>query len=405
VFNGSEDRQHVYVALTRGTDQNTAYVFTTPTKLSDPAPGTRPAPELGRYDRLTAQAGSPAPADPDDPGTTSAATVLAEIIAGRDGARESASQAWQQSLADADHLAVLHAMWTAETTPDRERRYRTLLQSALPPGTGQQPSHQEQWLHRTLRTAELAGLDPAEVLARAVAERDLTGARDIPAVIDARIRRRHGDLIPPPAAAWSAQVPETDDPERGRFLAHLAAVMDDRRRRIGEHAAASSLPWAVTALGAVPADPAARLAWQQKAVAIGTYRELSGHDHPDDPVGPEPAANSPDLRAAWQSARAALTQDDVRHSRESWLPALAETSRRIEELAARRHDLATRMTERQRLPVPAEGPNSPGISAAVPLAAAHSRTAILQPPKPGIPVSPWILERLAGRDLNHEAAD
>ena len=60
VFTGSEDRQHAYVALTRGTDENTAYVFTTPTKLADPAPGTRPAPELARYDRLTAQAGGPA---------------------------------------------------------------------------------------------------------------------------------------------------------------------------------------------------------------------------------------------------------------------------------------------------------------------------------------------------------
>lgn len=40
----------------RGTDDNSAYVFTTPTKLSDPAPGSRPAPELARYDRHTAHA-------------------------------------------------------------------------------------------------------------------------------------------------------------------------------------------------------------------------------------------------------------------------------------------------------------------------------------------------------------
>src|SRR3984957_18927555 len=203
VFTGSEDRQHAYVALTRGTDDNTAYVFTTSTKLSDPAPGTRPAPELARYDRLTA----PASRDPDDPQASSAVSVLAEMITGRDAAAESASQAWRQALADADHLAVLHAIWTAETTPARERRYRALLESALPPGTGQQDSHKDQWLHRTLRAAELAGLDPGEVLARAVAERELIGARDVAAVIDARIRRRH-DLVPRPAAAWSTQVSE-----------------------------------------------------------------------------------------------------------------------------------------------------------------------------------------------------
>jgi hypothetical protein len=37
-----------------------------------------------------------------------------------------------------------------------------------------------------------------------------------------------------------------------------------------------------------------------------TYRELSGYDDPADPVGPEPAANNPDLRAAWHEALAAL---------------------------------------------------------------------------------------------------
>ena len=399
VFTGSEDRQHAYVALTRGTDENTAYVFTTPAKLSDPAPGTRPAPELARYDRLTPQAGGPDPADPDDPGTTSAVEVLAQVIAERGGASESAAQAWQQALADADHLAVLHAMWTAETTPVHERRYRALLQSVLPPGTGHQPGHREQWLHRTLRAAELAGLDPGGILARAVAERDLTGARDAAAVIDSRIRRRHDDLVPLPAVAWSAQVPETDDPERRRFLTQLAAVMDDRQRRIGEHAAASSLPWAVAALGTVPEDPAERTTWQQKAAAIGAYRELSGHLSPDDPIGPEPTANSPDLRAAWHTAHGALTLDNTRHSLESWLPGLAETSRRIEELAARRHELAARMAERQSLTVTAGVLGAP----AFPLAAAHSRTAVLQPPKPEIPVSPWVLERLADRDLDHEA--
>ena len=57
VFTGTEDRQHAYVALTRGTTNNSAYVFTVSPKRADPAPGPRPAPELARYDRLAAQAG------------------------------------------------------------------------------------------------------------------------------------------------------------------------------------------------------------------------------------------------------------------------------------------------------------------------------------------------------------
>jgi hypothetical protein len=36
------------------------------------------------------------------------------------------------------------------------------------------------WLYRTMRSAELAGEDPARVLREAVQSRDLAGARDIP---------------------------------------------------------------------------------------------------------------------------------------------------------------------------------------------------------------------------------
>ena len=82
--------------------------------------------------------------------------------------------------------------------------------------------------------------------------------------------------------------------------------MDARKERIGEHAAASALGWAVTALGPVPEDPVTRLEWQQRAASIGAYRELSGYSHPADPIGPEPATGTPDLRAAWHEALAAL---------------------------------------------------------------------------------------------------
>jgi AAA domain len=52
VITGTEDRQHAYVVLTRGTDVNLAYVFTVSPKRADPVPGPRPAPELARYDQI-----------------------------------------------------------------------------------------------------------------------------------------------------------------------------------------------------------------------------------------------------------------------------------------------------------------------------------------------------------------
>jgi len=178
VITGTEDRQHAYVALTRGTDANLAYVFTVSPKQADPVPGPRPAPELARYDTINAErAGRSAPAtDPALPGT--ALGVLSAVL-GNDGQQLSATQARYQALTDADHLAVLYAIWTAETTPARDQHYRDLLMNALPPGRRAEPGHQARWLWRTLRAAELAGLDPARVLAEAIAERDLAGSRDV----------------------------------------------------------------------------------------------------------------------------------------------------------------------------------------------------------------------------------
>jgi hypothetical protein len=235
--------------------------------------------------------------------------VLGAVL-DRDGQQRSATQARQQALADADHLALLHAIWTAETTPARQQRYRDLLMAALPSEHRDAPGHQARWLFRTLRTAELAGLEPVQVLAEAIGERDLAGSRDLAAVLDARIRSRLGALVPLPAGPWSAQVPAVADPERRAYVTEIAALMDARKDRIGEHAAEHALPWAVAALGPVLNHPLNRLDWQKRAASIGAWRELSGYQHPTEPIGPEPAAAAPDLRAAWHEAFAALSPID-----------------------------------------------------------------------------------------------
>ncbi len=141
-------------------------------------------------------------------------------------------------------------------------------------------------------------------------ERDLAGARDIPAVLDARLRRRTGSLVPLPPGPWSKQIPVITDPARHAYATQIAALMDARKDRIGEHAAEHALPWAVAALGAVPLHPVDRLDWQRRASSIGAYRELFGYDHPADPIGPEPTAAAADRRAAWYEAVAALGRVD-----------------------------------------------------------------------------------------------
>ena len=83
-------------------------------------------------------------------------------------------------------------------------------------------------------------------------------------------------------------------------------MMDNRTRRLGQHTAQTTPAWATSALDPALADSAARRQWEDKAASIAAYREMYGHDHPDDPIGPEPARQAPDQRAAWHQAFAAL---------------------------------------------------------------------------------------------------
>jgi conjugative relaxase-like TrwC/TraI family protein len=331
LLTGNEDRHWLYPAMTRGTDANLAFVFITPPKAADPQPGTRAAPELDRYERIrrerggylpTQPAAGPGNLDPREP-----IAVLADVL-DRDGAELSASEIRRRNLANADHLGILHAIWAAETRGAREDRYRELVMAALPADRRQQLSHQSRWLFRTLHAAELAGLDPAEVTRTAIASRDLAGARDIASVLDTRIRQRVDPLLPQPQGPWAERVPHLPDPDRRAYLAEIAVMMDDRKQRLGQHAAQIAPAWAVTALGPVPDDAAVRPGWERKASSIAAYREMFGHDHPDDPIGPEPTRDTPNQRAAWHEAFLALgpaDQPDVRAMRDGRLWLIRDT--------------------------------------------------------------------------------
>jgi hypothetical protein len=329
---GAEDRQWLYPAMTRGTDVNLVFAFTTPARPADPRPGTRPAPGLDRYDsarrerdgycldpRIIAESGGPDPREP--------ISVLADVL-GRDGAELSASQTRQRNLANADHLGTLNAIWTAETRGARDNRYRDLVMAALPPGYRQPLSYQARWLFRTLRAAELAGLDPAEVIGSAIASRDLAGARDIASVLDARIRQRVYPLPPQPQGPWASRVPQLADAEHQAYLTQIAAMMNARAQRLGRYTAQTAPAWAITALGPVPAGPAARRDWEHKAEPVAAYRAMYGYDHPDDPIGPEPSREAPDQRAAWHQAFAVLGPvggPDVRAMRDGRLWLIRDT--------------------------------------------------------------------------------
>jgi hypothetical protein len=330
VITGGETREWAYSAMTRGERVNLVHAFTTP-RAADPVPGSQPAPEVAEYTRKQAErAGEPVtwPAPDPEADVASPAAVVAGVME-RTGTEASALDLQLRNLANADHLAALDAIWHGETAGVLRDRYRQLVAGHLPEGTdlARLDTPQATWLWRTLRQAEAAGMDARAVVQRAVEGRSLEGIRDLPSVIDARIRREAGPMLPTEPVRWSDRVPEVTDPDKQRFLTELAAAMDARVERIGEDAAANERAWAVNGLGPVPEDPLERLEWERRASTIGAYREMYGHSDPAEPCGPEPSAASPEARAAWYGAYWALNRveaDDMSRHQDGTLLRMRE---------------------------------------------------------------------------------
>ena len=307
LITGTETREWAYVALSRGRDSNHAYVTTEPTRVADPKPGVRPAPELARQERIERErAGLP---EPEQQGPSELArepiAVLSDVLE-NEGAELSALEVQRRNLANADHLAKLHVIWDGETKDAITGRYERLLREHLPEEyKDAELSGHATWLYRTLRDAEAAGQDAGAVLARAVAAKPLTGTRDVAAVVDSRIREETGSLVPQDPGPWAEQVPDIEDPDRREYVAAIAAAMDERTERLGEFTAEAAPVWATRALGPVPDEPLGRLEWQERAAKVASYREMHGYEDPGEPIGPEPV-NSPEARAAWHAAFAAL---------------------------------------------------------------------------------------------------
>ena len=118
--------------------------------------------------------------------------------------------------------------------------------ASLPPGYRTEPGHQGRWLVADHARRRAGWPARRGVLAAVVAERDLAGARDQPSVIDARLRRQTGSLVRSPQD-HAGDVPAIADPERQADVAEIAAMMDARKDRLGEHAVGHAMPWATTA--------------------------------------------------------------------------------------------------------------------------------------------------------------
>lgn len=269
-----------------------------------PGQGPAPDPEVTRQRRLQTDrdgAGPAAAVSKLDP-----IAILAPVVR-RGPAELSATETAEQALSDADHLGALHAIWQDQCRADAAARYTRAVRQCASPADAEEILKDTDALWRTVRAAELAGLDGAELIGHAIDGRPFTGARSHSAVLDARIRKKTAHLPPQVRQSWAASLPPLGDRELARYLAEVAAAMDDRQRRIGEHTASERPLWATRALGDVPAEgTAGRAEWERRAGQLGAYREISGYDHSGEAIGPEPARTSPETRASWHAAFAAM---------------------------------------------------------------------------------------------------
>jgi hypothetical protein len=322
---GREPLEWLYVALTRGRNDNTAIAVThegvkdkdgakvaIQPREADPRPGTGPDPELARHERMQRErAGLPAePAEQPADEVRDPIAVLADCM-DREEAEVSASEYRSRGLTNADHLGVLHSRWADLAGKADRQRYRQLVNDALPQEYRQDDFGPEAtWLYRTLRAAEMAGLDAGEVVRATVKAKTLADARSVAAVLDTRMRKIVDPLVPLPQKPWTDRLRQIDDPNVGSYEARLRQAMDARAERLGEHAVQTSPAWALQGLGPVPDDPVDRLDWQNRASKIATYRELYGIGDDREVIGPEPTGNAPEMRAAWHDAFAAITRTD-----------------------------------------------------------------------------------------------
>ncbi len=314
VASDKRTREGLYVGMSRGAQRNEVYAYPSAQEPAESVIGQPPAPdpEIARQRRLQAErqsAGSAAAGEKDP------IAILAPVVR-RDDAELSATETREQALSDADHLGALHAIWMDQCRSDAYARYAQAVRDHAEPADAMEILKDTDRLWRTVRSAEMAGLDGGEVIRAAVSGWPFTGARSHAAVLDARIRAKTGHLPPQIRDSWAESLPRFADSDLGRYMAEVAAAMDDRQRRIGEHAAREAPLWATRALGQVPGDPAGRAEWERKAARLGGYREMFGWDHPGEAIGPEPAPTFPEARAEWHAAFAVMARVegiDVRH--------------------------------------------------------------------------------------------
>jgi conjugative relaxase-like TrwC/TraI family protein len=281
----------LYVAVSRGRHENTAFVETQAVAEDAPTGTVNQTPRRDPIGVLAANI------ERDEP-------ELAAIIEAENNAADAASlRTIGERFAD---VAELASAGRTATMLDRLVNDGTLTPAqratlAADEGTVS--------LSRVLRQAELAGHNPDQVLRDAVTSRDLADARSLASVLHQRLTNTTD--LHPKGDTYAEWTPKVDDPAWQRHVNDLATLADRRRAELG-HAVAEHQPqWAIEALGAVPEDADDRRAWTERAGAVAAHRELTDHDDPDEAFAGPPERGQVEAYASWRAAWRALGRDEA----------------------------------------------------------------------------------------------
>ncbi|WP_433503215.1 MobF family relaxase [Pseudonocardia halophobica] len=283
----------LYVALTRGRESNTAWTVTRST-----APDAKPGEALDTEPR-TARA------------------VLADVLTAAEAdktalaEREQAEITARSALTHAGHLVEGVSHVTAGRTA--ATLDQLTAQGLLAPKSRERLAADEALssLDRLLRTAELAGHDPAAVLAGAIDGRSLDDARSPAQVLHHRITTTFHRRLTPEIETALDLVPRDATGSWAAWLRDRANAVDLRRHELGAEIAQELPAWARTALGPVPDDVVERAEWERRAGWAAAYREFAGHTDEHDSLGPAPAAGMAEAAALFRAAHTALDLPDA----------------------------------------------------------------------------------------------
>ena len=326
VVDGATDRRTLYVGMTRGRQENRAYVVTGP---ADPADWSREQREAWQ------EAAFMDAVKIHEAGDTKAAVKrLGQPMPEPEGMRERAP--WESVIAAAMSREELPAtaietMRVAQKLPTSIRHLYDLVQAAwwkdVVPQIDEMireriPEHDyERYIEdparpallQTLRKHEIGGRSIPELL-DAITARPLHGLRSIAAGLNGR-----ADKEPQPemgrTQTWAERMPEAWRQGNSPFAGtarEMNQALDNTQRELGEQLAENPPQWALEQWGVPAAEPGAvRDDWMKRATQVQAYRELAGITDPAQAIGPAPASQAWMTEAFGSAVRALGLRDEA----------------------------------------------------------------------------------------------